>query len=320
LGVWVRILKVPLTGAKRKLLDAAEVLVAEKGFDLVSVRDITGAVKANVAAINYHFGSREGLMDLVMMRILEPLCGQRVSALNAQNGIPSVGEIVAAHVNSLLSAIDGTGMEKALFLRLAGRVLVLPDSALAPSLAFARREVREKYFAALAAALPDTPHKELSAAWDFFDAGIAQSLLSDHSKPEDWIAIGSRCLSGNASPAMAAQTMPETPEEEEFHVDSVDTIAPDLTEVPHTEAVPAEIEDTDTQEAESHVVAFQDTELSTAEDSESEIVDAMAESPIAEITAAEDADIITQDTKPKASKGKGKGTEENDPQELLFDF
>jgi len=62
----MRVTKVPESGPKRSLLDATERLVVEKGFDLVSVRDITGAIKANVAAVNYHFGSREALMDVVM--------------------------------------------------------------------------------------------------------------------------------------------------------------------------------------------------------------------------------------------------------------
>ena len=59
------------------MLDAAERLVAAKGFDSVSIRDITGAVKANVAAVNYHFGSRESLLDLVITHVLEPLCAER---------------------------------------------------------------------------------------------------------------------------------------------------------------------------------------------------------------------------------------------------
>lgn len=204
MAVRVRELKVPQSGAKKKLLDATEDLVAKEGFDLVSVRDITGAVKANVAAVNYHFGSREGLMDLVMMRTLLPLCEHRISALMDAQGKPdgsSLREIISAYVGSLLAAAASIDLREKQYLRIAGRILVLPDSALAPSLAFARREVREKYLEALAAVVSATDHSELIAVWNFFEAGVAQSLLSDHSKPEEWVDIGIRCFFGGGLPA-----------------------------------------------------------------------------------------------------------------------
>lgn len=219
----MRELKVPQSGAKKKLLDAAERLVTEKGFDLVSVRDITGAIKANVAAVNYHFGSREGLMDLVMMRTLEPICEHKAKALNdavSKEGGSSAREIISAYVDSLVTAATDIDMTEKQFLRLAGRILVLPDVALAPSLAFTRREIREKYLEALARALPDSARNELCAAWDFFEAGVAQSLLSEKNHPKDWILIGIRCLAGgdassaapattNAMPELAVEQIPE---------------------------------------------------------------------------------------------------------------
>ena len=44
-------------GTRERILKAAEALFAERGFETVSLRDITGAADANVAAVNYHFGS-----------------------------------------------------------------------------------------------------------------------------------------------------------------------------------------------------------------------------------------------------------------------
>lgn len=233
MGVWVRELKVPRSGAKKKLLDAAEGLVAEKGFDLVSVRDITGAVKANVAAVNYHFGSREGLMDLVMIRTLEPLCEHRAKALNEAGS--SVGEIISAYVDSLVTAAAGIDMAEKQYLRIAGRILVLPDSALAPSLAFARREIREKYLEALTKALPDTASNGLSAAWAFFEAGVAQSLLSEKTHPKDWIFIGIRCLAGSNSSSEAPETTYAEPEHIEEQVPETETIGAAAHEVKEAE-------------------------------------------------------------------------------------
>jgi AcrR family transcriptional regulator len=47
--------------ARQRILDTAERLFAEKGFEGVSVREITGKAGCNVASINYYFGSKKGL-------------------------------------------------------------------------------------------------------------------------------------------------------------------------------------------------------------------------------------------------------------------
>ena len=44
------------------ILDVAEDLFAEQGFDRVSIRDITKQARVNLAAINYHFGGKEDLI------------------------------------------------------------------------------------------------------------------------------------------------------------------------------------------------------------------------------------------------------------------
>ncbi|MEO8616967.1 MAG: helix-turn-helix domain-containing protein, partial [Luteolibacter sp.] len=64
----MRELTIPESGPKRTLLNAAEQLFATKGFESVSVRDVTQSVKMNVAAVNYHFGSREQMLSLVILR------------------------------------------------------------------------------------------------------------------------------------------------------------------------------------------------------------------------------------------------------------
>ena len=57
---------------KQRLIEAAEELFADEGFDRVSVRDITTKAGANVAAVNYHFGSREGLIAVDISRPILP--------------------------------------------------------------------------------------------------------------------------------------------------------------------------------------------------------------------------------------------------------
>ena len=206
----MRVLKVPENGPKRNLLDAAELLVSEKGFDLVSVRDVTGAVNANVAAVNYHFGSREGLMDLLMMRLLAPLCEERISALEKAERkhagkIVRLEEIVSSFAGALGTTANRMGMEEAYFLKLVGRILVLPDEALAPALLILRENVRERFLAAIARSVPDSSADEIAASWRIFDSGLSQSLVTT-TPAEDltalmahWIQFGTKGLGGGTA-------------------------------------------------------------------------------------------------------------------------
>lgn len=201
----MRVTKVPESGPKRSLLDATERLVVEKGFDLVSVRDITGAIKANVAAVNYHFGSREALMDVVMSHVMDVVDAARIEALEDIARLESRGpveKIVRAYVNSVLIAAGRAQMDLAFFLKLAGRVMVFPSGLISPALADGRKEVRRLYLKALASAVPDLGAGDLEAAWAFFEVGLGQSLINLRSdlepvvQAEQWIQFGVRGLAG----------------------------------------------------------------------------------------------------------------------------
>lgn len=57
----------------KKIMVAAEALFAEQGFAETTMREITGAAKVNLAAVNYHFGSKKGLISAVAEKYLSPL-------------------------------------------------------------------------------------------------------------------------------------------------------------------------------------------------------------------------------------------------------
>ena len=63
----------PDVNTKTALLNAAREVFADKGFDSATVRDICGLAKANVAAVNYHYGSKDGLYAAVLEEIF-PKC------------------------------------------------------------------------------------------------------------------------------------------------------------------------------------------------------------------------------------------------------
>jgi AcrR family transcriptional regulator len=75
--------KTPGRPAKERLLDAAERLFAKRGYHGVSIRDITGAAKADLALVNYHFGSKRSLLTSVFERRAEVLNRERLERLEA---------------------------------------------------------------------------------------------------------------------------------------------------------------------------------------------------------------------------------------------
>lgn len=69
-----------------RILDAAEQLLARRGLDGVSVREITALAQVDVALAHYHFGSKDGLFDAVL--------GRRAAAMNARR-ITMLDEAIA---------------------------------------------------------------------------------------------------------------------------------------------------------------------------------------------------------------------------------
>ena len=68
---------------KERLLDAAESLFADHGFAATSLRMITSAAGVNLASVNYHYGSKEALIQAVLERRLGPLNRDRLRRLDA---------------------------------------------------------------------------------------------------------------------------------------------------------------------------------------------------------------------------------------------
>ena len=86
---------------KARILDAAEALFASSGFAGASLRSITADADANLAAVNYHFGSKDDLIQAVFARRLTPLNEERLRLLDqleadAGDGPPDLEAIVRA--------------------------------------------------------------------------------------------------------------------------------------------------------------------------------------------------------------------------------
>src|SRR5436853_4419176 len=86
-----------------RIMDAAERLFADHGFEGTSIRDIVEAAKVNLAAIHYHFRSKEALLEAVLTRrisIVNEARLQRLQAVETAAGSrsPSVEAVLRAFI------------------------------------------------------------------------------------------------------------------------------------------------------------------------------------------------------------------------------
>lgn len=107
------------------LLDAAEELFSERGFAETSLRNITTRAGVNLAAVNYHFGSKKALIQAVFARFLTPLCEQLEGELSAmrtrQNqNIVSLQELLMLISHIALKAGRDSPRKLGIFMRLLG--------------------------------------------------------------------------------------------------------------------------------------------------------------------------------------------------------
>lgn len=109
-----------------RILDAAEILFAERGFSETSLRMITSKAKVNLAAVNYHFGSKNALIQAVFSRFLGPLSKLMEQGLR-ENGwdkesyaTPNLEDIIRLYVRGLLMIPTSHENGVSIFMRLMG--------------------------------------------------------------------------------------------------------------------------------------------------------------------------------------------------------
>ncbi len=160
----------PQADTRERILDAAEHLFMTHGYDGTSMRQITGEASVNLAAVNYHFGSKESLMQEVFRRRLDGLNEERMVALDrleAEAGAQAVKPslIVDAFFGTLLRMAEDESRGGMTFLRLLGRTLTEPSEFIRAFLAHEYKEVMDRYKEALFRALPEVPKAEI--VWRF---------------------------------------------------------------------------------------------------------------------------------------------------------
>lgn len=142
----------------------------EHGFEGASMRMITSEAAVNLAAANYHFGSKEGLIEAVFKRRLAWLNEERMARLDqleqAADGAPlRPSQILEAFFGTLFQMGEDEDLGGMVFLRLVGRTLTEPAAFIRSFFAGAYDDVVRRYKRALVVSLPGVPEEEI--AWRF---------------------------------------------------------------------------------------------------------------------------------------------------------
>ena len=182
MGIAVMSLDVPKnTATQSRILDAAEALFMEHGFEATSLRQITSVAGVNLAAVNYHFGSKDDLFEAVLTRRLDPMNQERIALLTRfeQDAHPktlSPEKILAAmFIPALRLARDPERGGKD-FLRLLGRAYADPAPFIRQFLAEQYAVMIGRFKAAFGRALPHLPKKELSWRLHFVMGALSYTL------------------------------------------------------------------------------------------------------------------------------------------------
>ena len=168
---------------KTALLDAAEEVVAEHGVLGASLRAITKKARANLAAVNYHFGSKQALVRALVRRHLRPVNAERLALLDAAEaeageGSPELADLVRAFVGPVVRYGAGRTERRRQIARLFGRALGQQDAALRELLLEELQEVIRRFTAAFGKALPHLERADLMWRIHFMVGSMAHSLAA----------------------------------------------------------------------------------------------------------------------------------------------
>jgi AcrR family transcriptional regulator len=166
---------------KAKILDVAERLFMELGFGATSLRTITSKAAVNLASVNYHFGSKEALIEAVLMRRLAPLNRARIDELIALESAAaerplSVEAILRAFIGGALKLGEDPARGGTVFLRLLGRAFTEPTEQVRSVLQTQYAEVAARFRRAFSLALPDLPEDELVWRMQFTFGAISYTM------------------------------------------------------------------------------------------------------------------------------------------------
>jgi AcrR family transcriptional regulator len=140
-------------------MDAALELLAERGEDAVTLRELTDAAGANVAAVSYHFGSLSSLCDEAITQALERYLDAQQEAVSVLDPESTLDELAAAFARPMMRALAAGGRDLAV-MRIVARAGIDPPREW-DHLDSRFDEIRRDLLRVLKANVPDVKDREL---------------------------------------------------------------------------------------------------------------------------------------------------------------
>lgn len=171
---------------KTRILDAAESLFVSGGFDSMSMRQITSAAGVNLAAVNYHFGTKDALIHAVLSRRLDPLDAQRRAMLDAFEANYAT-QLNCEHVlvALFLPAVrifrsDAPGADR--FLHFLGRAYTDPSPVVRDYIQTHYIETLGRFFFAFQRTLPELSREDLGFRLNFAMGALSGILAGGNTQ------------------------------------------------------------------------------------------------------------------------------------------
>lgn len=181
----------PSTDTKRRILDTAEQLFATHGYAGTSLRSVTREAEVNLAAVHYHFGTKEDLLRAVLDRIVVPVNRERLELLDrveaeAGNEPPSVEKILEAYLAPGLRLVRDLGERGVIVTRFLGRSYTEPTEMVHELIREQFGELGRRFTEVLGRSLPYVPQAELY--WRFkLVVGVLTYILADTDRSDGYI-------------------------------------------------------------------------------------------------------------------------------------
>jgi AcrR family transcriptional regulator len=166
---------------KTRILDAAEGLFMEHGFEATSLRQLTSTAGVNLAAVNYHFGTKEELFQAVLTRRLDPMNQERIDLLSryereAGDGSLSCEKVLSAMLIPALRLARDEARGGKNFLRVLGRAYADPAPFIRNFLSEQYAEMIARFKEAFLKALPHLTRQELTWRLHFVMGALSYTL------------------------------------------------------------------------------------------------------------------------------------------------
>jgi AcrR family transcriptional regulator len=165
---------------KDRILDTAERLFARDGFEATSLRAITTEADVNLAAVNYHFQSKEALVEAVIGRRMGPVTARRLAMLDAYEASAGDAPLPLEKVMDafLRPVVEMVGSHAHEFVPLIGRLYTEPSDFSERIFKDQFQPLAQRFIPAFQRALPNLSRVELSWRLHFAIGAMAHTMAA----------------------------------------------------------------------------------------------------------------------------------------------